>query len=185
MPAYKFRILIDTKEEEEVFRDIVVSGNADFEQFYRAVIQSFDFRGDQLASFYVSNEEWDKGHEIALMDMGVGQSLDTPSIMRETHLEEMINEENQKFILVYDFLKMWCFLVELVEIMEHETDEISVTMSMGTPPEEDSKEMDLGNDLNFVPPADLGEDISDIFSEFGDEDELGSDEFENLDDLDI
>jgi len=184
MSSYKFRILIDTEDQEEIFRDILLPGNSDFEQFYQAIIEAYEFRGDQLASFYVSNESWDKGHEIALMDMGVGRTLDSPSIMKETLIEDMITESNQKLILVYDFMKMWCFLVELVETSELEVDRPSVELTMGKAPSEDSKEIDLESDMAMPPPANLGDDIDDIFSEFqeGEEEE---DEFENLDDIDI
>ncbi|MCG8576337.1 MAG: plasmid pRiA4b ORF-3 family protein [Flavobacteriales bacterium] len=184
MPSYKFRILIDTTSQEEIFRDILISTKADFETFYQAIMQAFNFRGDQLASFYVSNEQWDKGHEIVLMDMGVGNNLDSPSVMKETILEEIVSTDDQKFILVYDFLKMWCFLIELIEKSDDEPEIPTVALTMGLAPDEDSKDIDMGDEMNFGAPADLGNDIDDIFSEFGeDDDEMQS--FENLDDLDI
>ena len=185
MPSYKFRILIDTEDEEEVFRDIVISGNADFEQFYQAIIQSFDFRGDQLASFYVSNDNWDKGHEIALMDMELSESLDSPSIMKETIIQELVTTSKQKFILVYDFLKMWCFLVELVEVIQENYEFPMLDLSVGESPLEDSKEIDLsgGFEMSGHSSVNLGNDFDDIFSDDPEDDEFGG--FENIDDIDI
>jgi hypothetical protein len=43
-------------------------------------MSAFEFKGDQMASFYVSNDEWDKGHEINLMDMSYDDdALDAPN----------------------------------------------------------------------------------------------------------
>jgi len=64
---YKFRIILDL--EEDVFRDIEVEGNSTLEDFHNAVSQAFGFDGTEMASFYVSDEEWNQGEEIALFDM--------------------------------------------------------------------------------------------------------------------
>jgi hypothetical protein len=183
MSSYKFRVLIDTNDTEEIFRDIVISSSDNFEVFYRAIIASFEFSGQELASFYVSNEEWDKGHEIALMDMQLNESLNAPSIMTETILSDLVTSKNQRFILVYDFLRMWCFLIELVEVLAEEFDGPQLDMSIGIAPLEESKEIDLESSFEAGPSMDLGNDIDDIFSDSSDDDEFGS--FENIDDLDI
>ena len=184
MPSYKFRILIDTDKNEEIFRDIIVNPQSNFEEFYRAIIASFDFIGDQLASFYLSNDDWDKGHEIALMDMGLGNELDAPFLMKDTPIATVVRKEGQKLILVYDFLKMWCFLIEMVEIVPETTEEPELYFAMGNSPDEDDKEIDLSNGMGTVP--DLGNDIDDIFSEYDDEDDEDDfSGFENIDDFDI
>ena len=72
MGALKFRVLLDTEQESEIFRDIIIDEDDNFESLYNAIISSFRFQGDQMASFYISNDNWDKGHEISLMDMNYG-----------------------------------------------------------------------------------------------------------------
>ena len=64
MPSFKFRVLLDTDGSEEIFRDIVISTNENFELFYRAIITAFEFTGQELASFYVSNDSWEKGQSF-------------------------------------------------------------------------------------------------------------------------
>lgn len=117
MQGLKFRILLDSEAKAEVFRDIVISDSSDFETFYRAIISAFELKGDQMASFYVSNEAWDKGHEINLMDMSYDDdALDQPAnIMSKAIIKDFIASVNQKFILIYDFLAMQIFLIELIE----------------------------------------------------------------------
>ena len=184
MPSYKFRVLLDHNEEEEIFRDIVIASHENFEIFYRAILTAFEFSGQELASFYVSNKEWDKGHEIALMDMEINDSLDAPSIMKETILSEMITSKNQRFILNYDFLRMWLFMIELVDQLEETVENPRLEMSVGEAPAEESKEMDFSGDMGMGS-MDFGDDIDDIFSDMDDDDEEDYDDFENIDDLDI
>ncbi|MEO9532994.1 MAG: hypothetical protein ABJG68_15680 [Crocinitomicaceae bacterium] len=183
MSSYKFRVLIDTEKSEEIFRDIIISSTENFETFYQSILAAFEWSGQELASFYVSNESWDKGHEIALMDMQLSDSLDSPSIMKETIIQDLVSSSNQRFVLVYDFLRMWCFMIELIEVIQEDFEGPMLDLSVGIAPLEDSKEIDFSND-NFSGGSDLGNDIDDIFSEFSDDDdEFGG--FENIDDMDI
>ena len=68
MNVYKFRVIVDT--EEDVFRDIEIDTSSTFEQLHQSILQAFDFPEGEMASFYMSNDTWDKGTEISLMDMG-------------------------------------------------------------------------------------------------------------------
>lgn len=182
MSSYKFRVLLDNPNNEEIFRDISISDESSFLDFYNIIIDAFYFNGDQLASFYVSNNSWDKGREISLMDMGTTETADSPLTMSESKLKDLVVSEDQKFILVYDFLKMWCFLIELIDIKTEHINEPNIDLSIGISPKEESREVDLGDE-----PVDdsfgLGNEFDDIFSEFEDEDDFGG--FENIDDLDI
>lgn len=184
MPSYKFRILLDTDTSEEIFRDIVISSNENFEILYRAILTAFEFTGQELASFYVSNDHWDKGHEIALMDMELNETLNAPSIMQETIIADMVTGRGQKFILVYDFLRMWCFLIELVETLPQHYDNPQLELSVGTAPDETSRKIDLSADISSTGLADLGNDFDDIFNDSDEDmdDEFG--DFENYEDSD-
>ena len=184
MASYKFRVLIDTDKSEEIFRDIVISSTENFEAFYFAILGAYEFSGQELGSFYVSNNEWDKGHEIALMDMQLSDNLDSPSIMKETIVQDLVTSSTQKFIMVYDFLRMWCFLIELVELLDENTLEPRIELSVGIAPREDSREIDLSGGLAGSSSMELGNDFDDIFSEDMDDDE-DFEGFENIDDMDF
>lgn len=176
--AYKFRVLIDTEQEEEIFRDIVVEPTDTFELFFKAIMAAFEFRGDQLASFYMSNDNWDRGFEISLMDMSVEEvDGERPSVMHEAILKDFMEVDNQKVVLVYDFLKMWCFMIELREILEIDDSETlpAVALEIGVAPNEDDKDITLADDLS-MDDLDEGDSFDDEFDE-------GT--FENIDDLDI
>lgn len=162
MQGLKFRILLDTKTKAEVFRDILISENSDFETFYRAIADAFELKGDQMASFYVSNDTWDKGHEINLMDMTYDDdALDQPAnVMNKAIIKDFIAEAHQKFILVYDFLSMQIFLIELIESHLMESVGPQVVLRVGDVPKRKGQE-EAGEDVFMAGGASIldGEDL--------------------------
>lgn len=113
---YRFRAILDT--HEDVFRDIEIEANATLEDLHNTLTQCFGFGGQEMASFYISNEAWGQGEEIALFDMSeVPGSVRT---MQDTILKDILSEQQTKLLYVYDFLNMWTFMVELAEIAEYE-----------------------------------------------------------------
>jgi len=173
MAGLKFRVLLDSKDQEKVFRDILINDSDNFETFYKAIISSFNFQGDQMASFYISNDDWDKGHEISLMDLSYDDdSIDAiPSVMSNAIVKDFIQEPDQKIILVYDFLRMWIFLAELVGYEQETPKEPKVLMAMGMAPPEDSRITELEDDSVI-------EEMYDD-EEYEDEDDLGFNDYED------
>ena len=112
---YRFRAILDHENKEDIFRDIEIRKTDTFEDLHNVLTQSFGFDGSEMASFYVSNDEWHQGQEIALFDMGQNEDI---RMMNETIIEDLLDEDNTKLIYIYDFLNMWTFLVELGEIVE-------------------------------------------------------------------
>ncbi len=149
MAGLKFRILLDSPSKKEVFRDIVIDDESSFEEFYKVIHTSFGFTGDQMASFYVSDAEWNKGHEITLMDVTYDEDdnlADQPDLMRNVKLRNFVSPDNvdgeQKFILVYDFLLLWIFLIELIGYEKDTPTEPKVILEVGIAPEESSRNTD-------------------------------------------
>ena len=113
---YRFRIILDHMTEEDIFRDIEIRKTDTLEDLHNTITQSFGFDGNEMASFYVSDDEWNQGEEISLFDMNEGAT--SVRLMSEIVLEDIVDEERTKLIYVYDFLNMWTFYVELGEIVE-------------------------------------------------------------------
>lgn len=177
MSTLKFRILLDSVDEE-VFRDILIDENENFETLHQAIIKAFSFSGQQLASFYMSNEEWDKGEEIGLMDMNFNDGGAAIAMMANTSIKSKITSSNQKIILVYDFLKMWIFLIELQEVLPKKITHPETILIIGTAPNENDKSEDFSIETD-----DLGEGLESNFDEFSDfDDEDFSEGFEKYDD---
>lgn len=189
MNSYTFRIVADV--EGDVFRDIEIYPNDTFEVLHKNILKAFEFKGDQMASFYISNDTWEKGEEISLIDMGIGKS------MSETNLKDIITDKHQKLLYVYDFLKMNIFYVELVKInKKNTTKEIpSITLIIGDLSQKDNVTIDYTSDLSKLDELEkLDSELENMNKMFSDTDLFGGDnsddddffgEFENIDDLDI
>lgn len=170
---YKFRVIIDA--EEDVFRDIEISTDDHFFSLHKAILDAFDFEDGEMASFYLSDDNWEKGLEISLMDMGSDNLSMTGSI-----LSDFVDKPSDKLLYVYDFLRMWCFYVELVEVTKEKPSTIypRVALVYGDAPSQDSKEMDLfGTEVDNEEFDDQnddykGSDDEDEENEFFDDDEF-------------
>jgi hypothetical protein len=165
MMIYRFRIILDT--HEDVFRDIEIEASASLEDFHNAITQSFGFDGQEMASFYTTNELWEEEEEISLFDVS-----DEPGgvrIMAETFLEDVVDEENTRLLYVYDFLNMWTFMVELADIAEAESGQQypNLMYSHGQIPDE-------APDKEFI-----AEDLEEM--DFDEEFDLDPEDYENLD----
>lgn len=132
--VYRFRIILDS--HDDVLRDIEIENNANFEDFHNAISQAFGFGGQEMASFYTSNDLWEQKEEISLFDMSE-EGIDI-RVMRETILEDIVSETETKLIYIYDFLNMWTFLVELADIGESEVGMIypNLMFALGEIPDE-------------------------------------------------
>lgn len=113
---YRFRVILDNDTEDDIFRDIEIRKTDTLEDLHNTITQSFGFDGTEMASFYISDDEWNQGEEISLFDMS--ESINPVKLMNETFLEDVVGQSKTKLIYVYDFLNMWTFLVELAEIVE-------------------------------------------------------------------
>lgn len=111
---YRFRVILDV--ESDVFRDIEIESESNLEDFHNAIVQSFGFDGNEMASFYKSDEDWHQGEEYSLFDIG-GEA----PLMSETILETLIDDDQRHLLYIYDFFNMWTFFIELMEIGEYQS----------------------------------------------------------------
>jgi len=107
---FRIRIILDTKED--IIRDIEIENNSTFKDLHTEILKSFQFDENEMASFYLSNDNWDQGKEISLSSFQEEDEL----IMENCPLDLIINENQKKFIYIYDFLNLWTFFVEIFEI---------------------------------------------------------------------
>ncbi|CAM4191191.1 IS1096 element passenger TnpR family protein [Gillisia hiemivivida] len=114
--VYRFRVILDA--QDDVFRDIEILEEDTLEDFHNSIVNAFGFDGNEMAAFYISDDEWNQGEEISQFDLG--EELDSVRLMNETTLDSVVSKNQRKLIYVYDFLSMWTFLIELADIAEIE-----------------------------------------------------------------
>jgi hypothetical protein len=130
---YRLRVILDTTQD--CLRDIEIDGNSSLEEFHNVIVQSFQLPGDEMASFYASDKDWNQGQEYCLFNMG-GGSAPSPT-MADTIVEKVLGKKEAKMIYIYDFLSMWTFMVELADVVPNQagTAYPQVIFSMGELPD--------------------------------------------------
>jgi hypothetical protein len=109
---YKLRVFLET-EKGDVYRDIEIQDTASLEDLHNVIVQSFDFDGNEMASFYLTDEELNQGMEIPLFSMDDTNPVN--NTMSNTLLKDVMDETNPNLLYVYDYLSMWRFLIGLME----------------------------------------------------------------------
>jgi hypothetical protein len=84
-------------------------------ELHQAILKGFDFDNKHHATFFRSNDNWQRGKEISLEKYDKVYKAE-PLMMADTLLGAEIHDPNQKFVYVYDFHKNWTFLLELINV---------------------------------------------------------------------
>ncbi|MDR2474713.1 MAG: hypothetical protein LBD45_02535 [Bacteroidales bacterium] len=176
--VYKFVFISD--EVDNFSREILIDSEATFAELNKAVLASVGYDSSRITSFFLCSENWEKGTEITLLEMDTDSDVDN-WLMDKAVLSELISDEHQKLLFVFDNLNDRAFFMELVEIQYNKTIDAPVcSTASGNPPvqEKDDEFMNSSTALS-------GNQFSD-FSEFYGEDDFNPDEldeegFSNLD----
>lgn len=112
---YKFRIISD--EKDDFFRDIEIEDNNSFFDFHTSIQNSTNYDSSYLATFFISNNKWEKLDEITLMDMSENDDNIKP-VMHKTLLKDYFKKKKDKAIYIYDMFAERAFYIELIDIKE-------------------------------------------------------------------
>lgn len=112
--VYRFTLISD--EVDHFLREIQIDSEATFQDFHKAILSSVGYPDDQMTSFFICSNNWEKETEITLEDMGIDSDEDN-WVMRDTVLSELIEDEKQRLIYVFDPLAERVFFIELSEII--------------------------------------------------------------------
>ncbi|MDR2683852.1 MAG: hypothetical protein LBB53_00530 [Prevotellaceae bacterium] len=112
--VYKFVLISD--ESENFIREIEIDSEATFLEFQKAIIQSVKYSNMELTTFFLCSDNWEKEQEIMFMEMDSDSSVDT-YLMADTKLEDLVEDEGQKLLFVFDMLTERSFFIELKEVL--------------------------------------------------------------------
>ena len=124
---------ISSIENSEFKRLIQIISGDTFEDLHRIIQNTSNFDQSQLASFFLTDDNWKKQIEISLLDSD--KSNKRVISMRKTILDEYISEIGQKSVYVFDFFNERYFYVELKEkLMKTDLKEPFVAYEKGNAP---------------------------------------------------
>lgn len=175
-----FRFLLLSDEVEDFKREIQIDADATFYDLHKAIITSVGYKDGEMTSFFICNDDWEKEQEITLVEMDTSPDEDN-YVMESTVLNDLLEDEKQKLMYVFDYLTERAFFMELREIIPGKhLDKPVCTKSIGEAP---AQLVDFETVATTSDTLDVGENF------YGDEsydlDELDAEGFEGLDDVQL
>jgi hypothetical protein len=129
MAILKFRIYFE--DDDSIYRDVAIRHTQTFFELHEAILRAYEFDNKHKATFFRSNDHWQRGREISL-DVYERDYKAPPLLMKDTAVGSEIKNPGQKFIYNYDFNKNWSFLVELINVSKEENAKLSYPATVRT-----------------------------------------------------
>ncbi|HEV9038699.1 MAG TPA: hypothetical protein VGQ51_18810 [Puia sp.] len=130
MAILKFRVYLE--EDDSIYRDVAIRHTQSFLLLHQVILKSYEFDSKHQATFYRSNDHWQRGRQISLELYEKNYPNKEPLLMEATTIGSEIRDPNQKFIYVYDFAKNWSFLVELINVSKEEGSKVDYPVVVKT-----------------------------------------------------
>ncbi|WP_127127171.1 IS1096 element passenger TnpR family protein [Pseudoflavitalea rhizosphaerae] len=173
MAVLKFRVYLE--EDDSIYRDVAIKHTQSFFQLHQVILKSYEFDSKHQATFYRSNDNWQRGREITL-DKYDKKYEAPPLLMQETLIGSEIKNPSQKFIYIYDFVKNWSFLIELIGVTKEENSRLeypAVIRTEGIAPSQNGTKGLMGQDK--LSEVEEKYDLLSGTSGFGEKDQDGED----------
>jgi len=166
-------------EEIDSFKRVFeADADATFLDLHKAILESVGYPDDQMTSFFLCNEEWNRQQEVTLVEMPDTDEYDNMT-MEETRLSDLLTEVKQRLIFVFDPMMDRYFFGSVSAIKPGSMEGVSCVESKGKAPKQ-LKEDDPLN-VSTTSTTDLDMDNEEFFggSQYNEED-IDSDSFQNL-----
>ncbi len=179
--VYRFKLISD--EAANFCREIEIDSDSTFLQLRNTILDSVGYSKDDMNSFLICDDDWQRTCEVTLVDMGSSSDCDI-WLMDDTSLGELVEDEGQKMMFVFDYLTERAFFMELKEtIPGRSLSEPVCTLKKGNAPKQsvDIEEFDRQIDALAMKQA------ADVLDEdfYNSEGGYNPEDLENLEDFDL
>lgn len=145
---YRFTIISD--EADDFIREIQIDPEATFYDFHKAILKCTNYTDDQMTSFFICDDDWEKEKEITLEEMDDNPEIDS-WVMKDTQISELVEDEKQKLLYVFDYMTERCFFIELSEIITGKNiAQPKCTKATGNPPKQTVDFEEVANTTNTL-----------------------------------
>lgn len=132
-----YRIKLVSVETDGFVRELKIDSDATFLDLSKAILDSCGYPDDQMTSFYLCDDEWERGTQVTREDMGGGAADEDVYVMGDTRLSELIEDEGQHLQYVFDPFSDRCFYLDVKETIPGEDlDAPVVSRSKGKAPQQ-------------------------------------------------
>ena len=135
------------EHKDDVIRNIEISTNKSLRELHFEIIRSLELSENEIASFYLTDENFNLVQEIPLFK--IDDKQEDLIEMNEIKIGSIFTNINCQLIYVYDFMKMWRFLVSYIADSETENNKNQIENQVGKMPKEATEIIfESDNDLN-------------------------------------
>ena len=159
---FNFRLVSD--EVDNFKREIKIDADYTFLDLKNAICDAVGYDKNQLCSFFLCDDGWEKETEITLEDMGTSSD------------EDVFLMEDQRLIFMFDYMTERSFFIEMKEMITgKKLKDPLCTLAIGKAPVQimDIKEFETKIDAKIAAAS-----VEDLDEEFYGADEFNEDEFE-------
>ena len=96
-----YKITFSCDDADDFRRVFEADSEATFLELHQAILKSAGYPDDQMTSFFMCNDRWEKEQEVTLVEMGSNFEYDN-MIMESTRLSDLMEERGQRLIYVFD-----------------------------------------------------------------------------------
>lgn len=182
MKVYKFRVL--NTEDEEFLREYELTENQSLLDFHNLITKNLKLNQEELASFFITNSNWEKEHEYTLLDMGLNPDEDNNrdnsipiEMMEDVLIDSIASKPKQKLLYEYNFMNPIIFYITLIGERSGKSNEVfpKCVVSEGI--------LDVEQSLSYLSDFDDFDEFSQEYSKMPDKDiDLEDLEFDDEDD---
>ncbi len=166
---FRFRLVSD--EVSNFKREIEIDGTATFLDLKNAICDSVNYDKNEMSSFFICDDNWEKTKEITLEEM----DADSESyLMDECVLSDFLDDEGQKMLFTFDYMTDRSLFMELKKIITGRVlmDPVC-TLSLGKAPQQSVDIDEFTKKIDEKAAAISAQEIEDL-----DEDFYGADEYD-------
>ncbi|MDE6278223.1 MAG: hypothetical protein K2M06_08980 [Muribaculaceae bacterium] len=175
---FNFRIVSD--EVDNFKREINIDSTATFMDLRNAICDCTGYDKNVFSSFFLCDEDWEKKLEITSDDMDFDADQDF-ELMDDAILGDLIEEEGQKLLYVFDYMTDRAFFVVMTEMIPDRSLKDAVcSLSVGKAPAQtmDIDEFDAIVDAKAAKGAVTPVGDDDLDADFYGADAYNEDEFD-------
>lgn len=173
--TFKFRIVSD--EVDNFRREIQIDADATFLDFKNAICEAVGYDKNQMSSFFICDNSWEKEKEITMEDMGTDSAQEV-YLMEDSILADFIDDEGQRLMFTFDYMTDRSFFIEMKELQTGRSLKDPVcSLALGKAPAQnvDLEEFEEKADAKAKKAASATDDLGEDF--YGSE-EYNDDEFD-------
>ncbi len=144
-----YQITFSCEEGENFRRVFEADSEATFFDLHKAILESVNYPDDQMTSFFMCNDRWEKEQEVTLIPMDSNFEYDN-MVMDSTRLSDLMEEQGQRLIYIFDPMFERYFFGSLKAILPGTMEGVRCVESKGKAPQqlhtEDPTEGLIGKD---------------------------------------